>query len=425
MIRKNLFKALTISTLIILLVESGNLNSEERISWAGLSYISQANEIESLYPFSKSLESTIQPLLREITLKQDKDYKLITSELVNSDLGDNKTIVVALDKERITGGNLGGYCFWEYTVSAQVILYDSESQNILSIFPVGKRRPYVEESEDCSSENRDKKRDKFRFCQIYLGLETDENFSDEEFNINCLEVNKDKVKGGFINDIASAVSKISIKEKNNIRFVGIGEVEVQTAALDILSGKKEHSAHPFYRNKDLAFDRVGYENSIGQIFAKSLSSRLDIPIVPPLKGKAIGGSIPLSFSDSSKVANLQLPELDYSFDIKIRGFKKVKLDETALREAWVYGSYLTISFGLEGMHDQSSRIKNGYVVEKVKSDDLNDWQQFDYSTEIVFKEFTDSISKPNKKWVKEKTNLSFKEAKSYFSYVKEKLDSAR
>jgi hypothetical protein len=173
------------------------------------------------------------------------------------------------------------------------------------------------------------------------------------------------------------------------------------------------------------FDKVSYENSIGQIFAKSLSSRLDIPIVPPLKGKAIGGSIPLSFSDSSKVANLQLPELDYSFDIKIRGFKKVKLDETALREAWVYGSYLTISFGLEGMHDQSSRIKNGYVVEKVKSDDLNDWQQFDYSTEIVFKEFTDSISKPNKKWVKEKTNLSFKEAKSYFSYVKEKLDSAR
>ena len=152
---------------------------------------------------------------------------------------------------------------------------------------------------------------------------------------------------------------------------------------------------------------------------------MDIPIVPPLKGKAIGGSIPLSFSDSSKVANLQLPELDYSFDIKIRGFKKVKLDETALREAWVYGSYLTISFGLEGMHDQSSRIKNGYVVEKVKSDDLNDWQQFDYSTEIVFKEFTDSISKPNKKWVKEKTNLSFKEAKSYFSYVKERLDSAR
>ena len=58
----------------------------------------------------------------------------------------------------------------------------SESQNILSIFPVGKRRPYVEESKECSSKTRDKKRDKFRFCQIYLGLETDVNFSDEEFN---------------------------------------------------------------------------------------------------------------------------------------------------------------------------------------------------------------------------------------------------
>ena len=192
-----------------------------------------------------------------------------------------------------------------------------------------------------------------------------------------------------------------------------------------MSGKKEHSTHPFYKNKDLSFDKVTYENSIGQTFAKSISSKLNIPIVPPLKGKAIGGSIPLSFSDSSKVANLQLPELDYSFDIKVRGFKKVKLDETALREAWVYGSYLTISFGLEGMHDESSKIKNGYVVEKVKSDDLNDWQQFDYSTEIIFREFTDAVLKPNKKWVKEKTNLSYKEAKSYFSYIREKLDSAR
>ena len=77
------------------------------------------------------------------------------------------------------------------------------------------------------------------------------------------------------------------------------------------------------------------------------------------------------------------------------------------------------------MHDESSKIKNGYVVEKVKSDDLNDWQQFDYSTEIIFREFTDAVLKPNKKWVKEKTNLSYKEAKSYFSYIREKLDSAR
>jgi len=420
-----LVKVFTVTFSFFLYISSNNLLSQERVSWAGLSYISQANEIESLYPFSKSLENTIQPLLREITISQEKDYELVISELIDSDLGQNKTVVVALDKERITGGKLGKYCFWEYAISAQVILYDSESQNILSIFPVGKRRPYVEESKKCSSKDRDRKRDRFRFCQIYLGLETDKNFSEEEFQKNCLGVAKEIVKNGFINDIASAVAKISIKEKNNIRFVGIGDVSVQPVALDILSGKKEYSPHPFYQNKDLSFDKVTYENSIGQTFAKSISSKLNIPIVPPLKGKAIGGSIPLSFSDSSKVANLQLPELDYSFDIKVRGFKKVKLDETALREAWVYGSYLTISFGLEGMHDQSSKIKNGYVKEKVKSDDLNDWQQFDYSTEIIFREFTESIYKLDKKWVKEKTNLPYKEAKSYFSYIKEKLDSAK
>ena len=77
------------------------------------------------------------------------------------------------------------------------------------------------------------------------------------------------------------------------------------------------------------------------------------------------------------------------------------------------------------MHSQSAKIKNGYVREKVKADDLNDWQQFDYSTEIIFREFADSLIKLDKKWVKDKTNLTFKEAKNYFSYVKEKLDSAK
>jgi len=402
-----------------------NLIGQEKISWAGLSYMSQANEVESLYPFSLSLEKKIQPLLREVTLAQEKDYELITSELVDSDLGDNRTIVVALDKERITGGKLGKYCFWEYAISAQVILYDSESQNILSIFPVGKRRPYVEETKDCSVLKRDKKRDRFRFCQMYLGLETDSNYSDKEFEDKCLKVSSEEVNNGFINDISAAVSKISITDKKNIRFVGIGNVSVQPRALEILSGKEEYSSHPFYKDKSLLFDKVTYENWIGQTFAKSISSKLNVPIVPPLKGKAIGGSIPLTFSDSSKVANLQLPELDFSFDIKIRGFKKVKLDETSLREAWVYGSYLTVSFGLEGMHSQSSKIKNGYMREKVKADDLNDWQQFDYSTEIIFREFADSLIKLDKKWVKDKTNLPFKEAKNYFSYTKEKLDSAR
>jgi len=402
-----------------------SLFAQENISWAGLSYMSQANEVESLYPFSLSLEKKIQPLLREVTLAQEKDYELVTSELVDSDLGNNRTIVVALDKERITGGKLGKYCFWEYAISAQVILYDSESQNILSIFPVGKRRPYVEETKNCTAQKRDKKRDRFRFCQMYLGLETDSNYSDKEYEDKCLKVSSKEVNNGFINDISTAVSKISITDKKNIRFVGIGDVSVQPRALEILSGKAEYTSHPFYKDKSLNFDKVSYENWIGQTFAKSISSKLNIPIVPPLKGKAIGGSIPLTFSDSSKVANLQLPELDYSFDIKIRGFKKVKLDETSLREAWVYGSYLTVSFGLEGMHSQSSKIKNGYVREKVKADDLNDWQQFDYSTEIIFREFADSLIKLDKKWVKDKTNLPFKEAKNYFSYTKEKLDSAR
>ena len=52
-----------------------NLVGQEKVSWAGLSYMSQANEVESLYPFSVSLEKKIQPLLKEVSLAQEKDYE--------------------------------------------------------------------------------------------------------------------------------------------------------------------------------------------------------------------------------------------------------------------------------------------------------------------------------------------------------------
>ena len=420
-------EAFRIILVMIFFLHSPFTIGEEQVSWAGFSFISQADETEKLYPFSLSIEkSVLRPLLTEMVVSQKKNYNLTTG-LLDSKLGESKAIVVALDKERITGGKLGKYCYWEYALSAQVILFDTEAQNILSIFPVGLRRPYVEESQDCSENSRDKKRDRFRFCQMYLGLETDKRFSDKEMEENCLNAPKEKLENGLLKDIASVVSNVSIKDKKNIRFIGIGDVAIKPRALSILSGEEEYSNHQFYQTNDLNFDSDSYANWIGQSLSKTLASKLNTPIVPLLKGKAIGGSIPLKFSDQIDVANLRLPELDFSFNITIRGFKKVKLDETSGREAWAYGSYLTISFGLDGMHknENSSKIKNGYVVEKVKADDLNDWQQFDYSSEIALREFADNVVKVDKKWVEKKTDLSFKDAKRFFSYVREKLDSAK
>ena len=72
--------------------------------------------------------------------------------------GQTKSIVVAFDKERITGGKLGDICLWQYAISAQVILFELEGMNVLQTHPVGRSRNYVEQDVSrCTAEKRDKR----------------------------------------------------------------------------------------------------------------------------------------------------------------------------------------------------------------------------------------------------------------------------
>jgi hypothetical protein len=337
--------------------------------------------------------------------------------------GETKSIVVAFDKERVTGGKLGDMCLWQYTLSAQVILFELENMSVLQTHPVGRSRNYVDNDlSKCSSKERDKQRDKFRFCQIFLGLETDENYSNQEFINNCENISLNQSKDGLIKEIGQVVSGLSITDKKNRRFAGIGSLTITDRAKGILSGKENFIPHPFFTDENGVFDDQSYKDWVSQYFAKTISSKLDVPLVVPFAG-SVGGKVQLKYSDGTEI-DLTLPELDFSFDITIRGFAKSLMDETSQREAWVYGSYLTVDFG-GPISKVSSKVKNGYVFETVKGDFLNDWREFDNSVQQLTQQYSDQIVKTEKRWVADKTNMKYKESKEYFTYIKEKLASAR
>ena len=67
-------------------------------------------------------------------------------------------------------------------------------------------------------------RDKFRFCQIFLGLETDEYYSKEEVQNKCNNVSLANAGNGLMKEIGNVVSNIEISDKKNIRFAGIGNI---------------------------------------------------------------------------------------------------------------------------------------------------------------------------------------------------------
>ena len=420
-------KAAGIGSFLLVCCLSASAYSDQEVSWAGFSFISQADQADSLYPFSTALEKPVlRPLLTKLVLYSEGSNKNITGQLMDAGSGSAKSLVVALDKERITSGKFGGYCRREYSLSAQVILYDGDSQSILSITPVGMRRSYIDHEESCSALKGDQVRDRFRFCQMYLGLETDQDFSASSFENKCLNISPNELGPGLLKEVAEAIATLEVIEKKNIRYTGIGQVNLRPEAVAILKGDRELGAHGFH-NVNGEFDVDSYANWIGQSFSKSITNITGTPVVPLLKGKAIGGSIPLKFSDQVEVANLKLPQLDYSFDITVRGFKKVVLDETSAREAWAFGTYFSISFGLLDLHKPESliKVKNAYVYEKARGDHVNDWQQFDYSSETVFRDFAENIGSVNQKWVKKNSNLERKNAKNWFRYIDGKLKDSR
>ena len=396
-----------------------DIYSEEAITWGGYT-ISAKSKDKDLFPNFNALKEKMAPMQYQLVEAMDKPYLLSPRGLAST--GQTKSIVVAFDKERITGGKLGDVCLWQYTITAQVILFELEGMNVLQTHPVGRSRNYVEQDvSSCTTEKRDKERDRFRFCQIFLGLETDENYSKAEVQNNCNNITLINSGNGLMKEIGYFVSNLGISEKKNIRFAGIGNISITDRARAILSGKEDFISHPFFTNES-GFDEQSYKDWISQYIAKTISSTLSVPLVVPFAG-SVGGKVQLKYSDGTAI-DLTLPELDYSFDIAIRGFAKSLMDETPKREAWVYGSYITMDFG--GLiSKQSSKVKNGYVLETVKGDFINDWREFDNSIKELVKEYAKQIEKTERKWIPQQTNMKYKEGKRYFEYIKETLEQVK
>ena len=393
--------------------------SSEDVTWGGYTISSKAVD-KNLFPNFNSLQKKIAPMQYQLIENADKDYSL--SPRGNTSRGETKSIIVAFDKERVTGGKFGDLCLWQYTLSAQVILFELQGMSVLQTHPVGRSRNYVEKNlENCSAEKRDRNRDRFRFCQILLGLETDELYSKEENIKSCENITLDNIGNGLINEISNTVSNLKISDKRNIRFAGIGDIIITERAINILSGEENFSSHPFFSVRG-KFNEQSYKDWISQYFAKTISSKVQVPLVVPFAG-SVAGKVQLKYSDGTEI-DLTLPELDYSLDITIRGFAKSLMDETALREAWVFGSYLTLDFGgLLGK--ETSKVKNGFVLESVRGDFINNWREFDNSVQQLANEYAQQILKTDKKWISQKTNMKYKEGKKYFGYIKEKLDTVR
>ena len=425
---------------LLILILSINYVHGSYIQYSGISYISQNKDIKSIFPNSIKLESSLRGLVYEHL----SNNKSLNSELqlgVSETFRDGSySIIVALDNESISSIYLNRIgsddkCQRTFSLSTQTIVFNTKEQQIVSIKPNAARRLHFDDPRDGNCDYRDKKLELLRFAEMFYGIEIQKKdyesyLSQNEDEIiemiknksldSSLYIGEKSVLTNVINEILSA--DLNALSNTNF-FVGVDDVVLSKFVSDQMSGKKDTSENYYFTDPLFGdFQHQSYKVWVGQEFSKWFSDTFNYPLIPYVKGKALGNDIPLKFADSDEILNLRLPSLDFGFVIKVKGFKKVKLDESKLREAYAWAAFSSIEFHNVGVKKLTEiDLKNVLTAEVNKGDGIDDWDNFNTSFNRIMKDYVSNINTYDKKWLSKSSKMPAKDFKKHINLIKKNI----
>lgn len=425
---------------LLILILSINYVHSSYIQYSGISYISQNKDIESIFPNSIKLESSLRGLVYE-HLSNNKSLNPELQLGVSETFKDGSySIIVALDNESISSIYLNrigsdNKCQRTFSLSTQTIVFNTKEQQIVSIKPNAARRLHFDDPRDGSCDYRNKKLELLRFAEMFYGVEIQKKdyelyLSKNEDEIiemiknesvdSDLYIGSKSVLTNVINEILSA--DLNALSNTNF-FVGVDDVVLSEFVSDQMSGKKDTSENYYFTDPLFGdFQHQSYKVWVGQEFSKWFSDTFNYPLIPYVKGKALGNDIPLKFADSDEILNLRLPSLDFGFVIKVKGFKKVKLDESKLREAYAWAAFSSIEFHNVGIKKLTEiDLKNVLTAEVNKGDGVDDWDNFNTSFNRIMKDYVSNMGVYDKKWLSKSSKMPAKDFKKHVNLIKKNI----
>ena len=426
--------------IIVTLMLTVNCAYGSYIQYSGISYISQNKDILNVFPNSIKLENSLRGLLYE-HLDNNKSLNPFLKLDVSETFRDGSfSIIVALDKESISSIYLNRIgsddkCQRTFSLSTQTIIFNTSEQQIVSIKPNAARRLHFDDPKDGNCDYRDKKTELLRFAEMFYGVEIQKKdyepyLSKNEDEIIKMIKNKSIKSNSYTSNksvLANIINEILLADLNTLSntnfFVGVDDVVLSEYVSDQMSGKKDTSENYYFIDPLFGdFQHQSYKVWVGQEFSKWFSDTLNYPLIPYVKGKALGNDIPLKFADSDQILNLRLPSLDFGFVIKVKGFKKVKLDESKLREAYAWAAFSSIEFHNVGIKKLTEiDLKNVLTAEVNKGDGVDDWDNFNTSFNRIMKDYVSSMDVYDKKWLSKSSKMSAQDFKKHVNFIKKNI----
>ena len=362
---------------------------DTQVYFAGLSYVGDASNMEVAAPYASSIISDsdqlsdYNSLLRAAISKVEIDKVNLSSELGNSNSGNALSIALAITEEQFQAENTkNGYYAVKATTFAQIILFDFADKRIVSTIPF--ITSYTDSPKTIGPDYRNK---------IYRTV-----YNDQSKKIN------------LINEFVSMLADVNFNKPFNSWNIKVRDV-LHTTNSDKYLTKYN-------------VDKRAFNTRVASQFSASMSRRLGVPVLPYTKGQAIGGAMAMRFENADAV-QLELPPSDYYVDLKILGFNKKIMKETA---SVIYPSFISglrVSIGDVGFDELvfSEKAQSGRVLKLSKKLEINEWNEFKNSLTVLSDEFCGQLAKPDKKWFKEKmkSKKSFKRMRKASKKLKEDI----
>ena len=408
--------------------------SGESIQYSGISYTSSNEDYKEVFPnttqLADSLTKTISAHLEQNT-SLNPNLRLEGSESFKDG---SYSIVIGLDHESVTTRNLASQCSRIFRLGIQVIVFNIQDQQVVSITPVSKRYPYLDSLINGGCNSNDKRIELLRFAALFYGIEIQQKDYKKYISLTNNEmielvknqsiesnsyIKEDNILGIVINQVLD--TKLEDIKNTNF-FVGIADVQIGDLAFEQMSGNKEFTKNLTFTDSFGDFQKESYKVWAGQQFSKWFADTFEYPLIPYVKGRALGENITLKFENANEAVNLRLPTLDFGFVINVKGFKKVKLDESKLREAFAWAAFSSIEFHNVGIKKLSEiNLKNIQTSEVNKGYSVDDWQKFNIAQNRIMKDYVANLEKLDKKWLKKASKTSTKEFKKHSNLIKKNI----
>lgn len=359
-----------LSTVLVSTLLSISAFAEEppQVHFAGFAYIGDETTVATSYGYSRAIEveqaggiSVLDAALRRhASGVSNPTFSLVFDQLASLKPGEGSATVLAfaVDRETVSVEQIGSNYKLLAELSAQALFVDFREMAIVASYPVVVQSVDVLQAAPTEEERKQAVRN------LYLGS------------------GKANILAAFAQTLDGLRLNPSVERRVRVTASSVNEGARSAMSASALGGAGV------------------LETTVAQDFSKFLSANLQIPVLPPSKGQAIGNRMATRFADG-KVYTLEIPEADYAVELRLDELKRIEFSNTAAGRSLVYGAFVNVRVEepLTGRVYFDARLRNG-ATKLVPASQVNidDAAAFQDSLLALLDKFTTSLNNPDPAW---------------------------